>query len=67
MAYSSVSSTKQMAQISHRVEIKNRSVLPLAQGHTKDNDQQGQNYLPKQIRSAGEWVAVMGAVAPWVV
>ena len=54
MVYSSVSSAEQMAQVSHRVEVKNRSILPLAQGHTKDDDQQDQNYLPKQIRSASE-------------
>ena len=54
MVYSSVSSTEQMAQISHRVERKNKTVLPLAQGHTKDGDQQDHSYLPEQIRSAVE-------------
>lgn len=53
MVYSSVSSTEQMAQISHRVEIKKRRISPLAQGGTKDDDHQDQNYLPKQMRSAG--------------
>lgn len=53
MVYSSVSSTEQMAQISHRVEIKKRSISLLPQGHTKDDYQQDKNYLPKQIRSAG--------------
>lgn len=38
MVCSSVSSAEQMAQISHRVEIENRNLLPLAQGHTKDDD-----------------------------
>lgn len=53
MVYSSVSSTKQMSQVSHRVEIKKRSISLLAQGHTKDDDQQDQNHFPKQVRSAG--------------
>lgn len=53
MMYSSVSSTEQRAQISHRLEIKKTSISLLAQGHTEDGDQQDQNYLPKQIRSAG--------------
>lgn len=53
MVYSSVSSTEQMAQISHRVEINKRRISPLAQGGTKDDDHQDQNYLPKQMRSAG--------------
>lgn len=53
MVYSSVSSTKQMALISHRVEIKKRSISLLAQGHSKDDDQQDENHLSKQVRSAG--------------
>lgn len=32
MVYSSVSSAEQMAHISHRVEVKSRSILPFAQG-----------------------------------
>lgn len=66
MVYSSVSSTEQMAQISHGVEIKKRSISLLAHGHTKDDDQRDQNHLPKQIRSDGVGCCY-GALAPWMV
>lgn len=45
MVYSSVSSAEQMVWISHRMEIKNRSVLALAQGHIRGGDQQDQKYF----------------------
>lgn len=35
------------------MEIKKRSISLLGQGHTKNDNQQDQNHLPKQIRSAG--------------
>lgn len=46
--------TKQMVQVSHRVEIKNKSMFLLAQEHTKDASQQGKNCLPEQTKSSGE-------------
>lgn len=52
--YSTVFSTEQMVQVSHRVEIENKSILLLAQEHTKDDDQQDKNYLPEQTQSSGE-------------
>lgn len=52
--YSTVFSTEQMVQVSHRVEIENKSILLLAQEHTKDDDQQDKNYLREQTQSSGE-------------
>lgn len=43
-----------MVQVSHRVEIRNKSVFLLAQDHTKDANQQGKNCLPEQTKSSGE-------------
>lgn len=46
--------SEQMVQVSHRVEIKNKSVFLLAQDHTKDANQQGKNCLSEQTESSGE-------------
>jgi len=43
-----------MVQVSHRVEIKNKSMFLLAQEHTKDASQQGKNCLSEQTKSSGE-------------